>query len=189
MDGEGQLKGSPGHKTWAIMSTMKLQETLLDDFINHEIVVKKLYVNVQHKGVLKVEFDFKMDEMLKKIKAAKKVAQLAYNNKDKKKSTVATPPQRKREVVMEQPETGVSEPGQVLQKTRGRVWLGRGRLSPHNQYQVGGVTNRRFNVEVCGVLALKLMMTPPPHVSRMLVDVLDLKVRVICVLLRLLASN
>ena len=39
--------------------------------------------------------------------------------------------------------------------------------------QVGGVTNGRFDVEVRSSLGRKVVMTPPPHVSGMLVDVLD----------------
>ena len=41
----------------------------------------------------------------------------------------------------------------------------------HNE--VGGVTNGRFKVEFHGLSGLKLVMTSPPHVSGMLVDVLD----------------
>ena len=40
--------------------------------------------------------------------------------------------------------------------------------------QVGGVTNGRFTVEVRSFLGCKVAMTPTPHVSGMLVDVLDL---------------
>ena len=35
----GQLKITLGHKAWAMMNTMKLQEALSEDFNNHEIVV------------------------------------------------------------------------------------------------------------------------------------------------------
>ena len=38
---------------------------------------------------------------------------------------------------------------------------------------VGGVTNRRFNVKICSFLGWKLLMTPPPNVSGMLVNLLD----------------
>lgn len=57
------------------MSTMKLQDELQDDFNNHKIVVNKLYAHVQRNGVLKIDFDFQMAKILKRVKAAKKVAQ------------------------------------------------------------------------------------------------------------------
>ena len=63
------------------MSTMKLQEVLSENFNNHEIVVNELYTHVQHNGVLKVEFDFQMNEILKKIKIVKRMSQSAQSKK------------------------------------------------------------------------------------------------------------
>ena len=59
------------------MHTMQLQQALQEDFNTHEIVVNESYIHVHRNGVLKADFDCQMAEMLKRIKAAKKVAQSA----------------------------------------------------------------------------------------------------------------
>ena len=75
-----------------MISTMKLQEKLSDDFNSHEIVVNKSYSHIQRNGVLKVNFDHQIDELKKDIKRVEKMAQSAQTRKDKNKNTTNTPP-------------------------------------------------------------------------------------------------
>ena len=76
------------------MSTMQLQEKLVDDFNSHRIVVNKSYSHVQKNGVLKVEFKYQMSEMKREIKRVKKLANSAMRSanskKDKTKNNATT---------------------------------------------------------------------------------------------------
>lgn len=67
----GELKSSPNQEAWACISTIKLHEALSDDVNNHEIVVNELYAHIQRNVVLKVDFNYQMVEMPKRVKAAK----------------------------------------------------------------------------------------------------------------------
>lgn len=73
------------------MSTMKLKEKLSDDFNIHGIVVNESYAQVQQNGVLKVEFKFQIDELLKRIKKAKQISQNTNKGKDTDKNNAITP--------------------------------------------------------------------------------------------------
>ena len=86
----GKLNILPGHEAWTCMCTMAFQKELKDDFNNHEIVVNESYAHVQHNGVLKTDFEFQMAKMLKRVKAAKKLAQQANNIKDNKNTTATS---------------------------------------------------------------------------------------------------
>ena len=90
---EEQLNSSPGVKAWAMISTIKLQEKLSDDFNTHSIDVNELYAHVQQNGVLKVEFKYQMEEMLKKITRVEKIIQNTNKGKrkEKDKNTAVTP--------------------------------------------------------------------------------------------------
>ena len=54
---------------------MALQDLLKEDLNNHKIVVNKLYAHVQQNGVLKTDFLFEMDLMLKMVKNTKRLDQ------------------------------------------------------------------------------------------------------------------
>ena len=75
-----------------MISTMKLQESLSDNFNSHEIVVKESYAHVQRNGVLKVDFDHQVEELNKTIKRVEKMAQSTQTQKDKNKNNTNTPP-------------------------------------------------------------------------------------------------
>ena len=47
-----------------------------------------------------------------------------------------------------------------------------------HHHKVGGITNSYFKINAPGISGLKLLMTPSPHVSAMLVDVFDPNVEI-----------
>ena len=75
-----------------MISTMKLQEKLSDNFNSHEIVVNESYSHVQRNGVLKVDFDHQIGELQKDLKRVEKMVQNVASRKDKNKNTTNTPP-------------------------------------------------------------------------------------------------
>ena len=88
------------------MRLMKLQEEFSNNFNNHEVVVNESFAHVQQNGVLKVQFQYQMAEMLKEIKRIKKIH--SQRRVRRIRLRILLPPlHEKREVVVERPETGV----------------------------------------------------------------------------------